>query len=724
MIVSSKNDGAVSKNPLLNEQLLAQTPSDIYDQTKAIRQGTRFWVRKMSELSPQDFDKHLKNAIEEHYPTERKTVLDLVLADWTARDRFHRHVDLVIHTLLSQLSNTKKYNKRTAPYYAFTQQFNIPDENYQRYQLQQQQRQTNVAMLNTSSSSYQVKSGAYIDLSRFSNCSDMVLMHGCCKLLQSMTLYLQGSVKVQEWVADCLRFACSEIIQQYTTWLVAGLAKKLQSQQSSLGCYSQFMQVLLKNCISSSSYVIPVLLKAFDETTLTWLLKQHLQVATIILHYFDDGQQVSKDMVVVELLKTKRKSYIDMLMNYLRENMSSTDPSLPRSRAWFRNHFLANILSLVGEDHQGQSVASCIFRQLLKARGDFEWYFGTPLVSAQQITFKTLQLASTHDIYAVKNTGLAAMLESIARMKDNIKKERLINDWFDLWTSSNNNEYKFTVPVGWILQCAGLYDQAPVVVKLMIKRLIHIGIHNQRRQPNTQEQDIMRLAPQRHFLDRVMDLILLSDAPEPDRLFEFVLSLSCEQYGTLDTFHDINQAIINTMIELDSELKLENLALSSTNQMPPPLPKSKIYKRKKNGKYHKKSRRQQAAMIRKHEEELEKYLKETNENVIKINNTMKALTTLTQRIFNFLVLLFNNTCSPSTVESTSNVLPLKERMQLELTSTLLLYYPLAKLVKLIREPEDLQDDIQTVIDLCLERLKNHPTDKGLHAQSQKILLNI
>lgn len=703
--------------------MLAPCPSDIYDQTEAIRQGTRFWVQKMSELSPQDFDMYLKNVIEKHYPTERKTVLDLVLADWTVRDRFHRHMDLVVHTLLSQLSKTKKYNKRTAPYYAFTQQFNIPDENYQRYQLQQQQRQTNVSILNTSSSSYQMKSGAYIDLSHFSNCSDMVLMHGCCTLLQSMTLYPDGSIKVEEWVADCLKFACSEIVQQYTTWLVAGLEKELGLLQQTPSHYAQYIQVLLKNCISFSSCVVPILLRSFDKTTMTWFLKQDPQVATIILHYFDDGQRVSKDMVVIELFKSKRKSYVNMLMNYLRENMSCTDPSLPRSRTWFRNHFLANILSLVGEDQHGQSVASCIFRQLLKTRDDFEWYFGTPLVPAQQITFKTLHLANAHDIYAVKNTGLAAMLEAIARMKDNTKKEQLINDWFDLWTSSNNNEYKFTVPVSWILQCAGLYDQAPVVVKLMIKRFIHIGIRHQQQQSN--EQDIMRLAPERHFLDRVMDLILLSDAPEPDRLFEFVLSLSCEQYGIQNTFNDINQAIISTMIELDSELRLENLALSSTNQMPPPSkPKPKIYKRRNDGKHNKKSRRQQAAMIRKHEEELEKYLKETNENVIKINNTMKALTTLTQRIFNFLVLLFNNTCSPSTVESTSNVLPLKERMQLELTSTLLLYYPLAKLVKLIREPEDLQDDIQTVIDLCLERLKNHPTNKELHEQSQKILLNM
>ncbi|CEP16599.1 hypothetical protein [Parasitella parasitica] len=720
-------------NPLLNSGLLINTPSDKYVQTESIRKATLYWIQKMGTLNPHEFDLHLKDAIQSHYPTDRKTILDLVLADWTARDRFHRHLGFVIDVVLTQLQKFR-YNRRTSPYYAFVQLFNIPDDHQQQQQQQQQQKQklqqqqpSDIILNDNSSLSYQTKSGAYIDLSQFSNCSDVVLMDGCCSILEKLTLSGNSS-NVEDWVTDCLQSATSDIVRRYAEFLTQGLEKELTTKQTP-SRHGQFMKVLLKTCVSQSAHVVPTLLQTFSDNGLEWLLKRNTQVATILLHYFDDGPQVSKDIVVRTIFTSKSKQFVDQLLSYLRQQMSGTDPKQPRSRAWFKHHFLSNLLSLVGEDRNGKSVASGVFRQLLKTRSDFEWYFATPLVPAQQISFKSLDLCNTHDIYAIKNTGLAAMLQEMVRLGDNAKKERLIHVWFDLWTvpqashNKNNNDYKFTVPVSWIIQCAGLYDQAPVLVKQMIKRFLEIGI--QQHVAVGQEQAMM---PERRFLERVMDLILLSDAPEPDSLFELVLNVCyySSEEGNNRTFQDINWTIINILIELSEELEVEMLVLASASNLPPPRPNpKKIYKKQRNNKrFNKKqqmSRLKLGATMKKHEEELEKYFEEISDNTSKINNAIKALTTLVQRVFNFLLRLLNDSSMLAFVDVSNKCLFIKQDIQQDLVDIPLFYDPLAKLDKLISEPEDLHEDIQTVIELSAECLRKK-VDQTLYEASQKILL--
>ncbi|KAI7896304.1 uncharacterized protein EV154DRAFT_492975 [Mucor mucedo] len=672
-------------NPLLNKELLESWTADKYSQAQSIRKGTLFWIQKMTTMTPSTFDMYLEKAIKQHYPADRKTVLDLLLADWTARDRFHRHLNFVADIIMSLLSK-KSYNKRSAPYYAFVHLFNIPDEHHQQ--------DTEAA----DASYYETKSGAFIDLSQFSNCSDQVLMNGCCRLLQRMTRG-DATQHVKDWVGDCLQNANSDIVQYYVGWLAQGLNTELESKTTS-SCFAPFLKVALSSCVSFSTYVVPTLLQTFSLTSLQWLLKQGDHANTILIHYFDDGPQVSKYMMVQGLFMTKPKKFIDLLLTHFREIMPGQDPKAPRSRAWFKNHFLGVILSLVGEDTTGQGVACCIFRQLFKTRDDFEWYFATPLVPvAKRINFKPLDLSNSHDIYSVKYSGLAAMLQEMVRLGDTDKKERLIKVWFDLWTSGS----KFTVPVSWVLQCAGLYDQAPVLVKQMIKRFVNIGLDQQQEQ----EQDIMRMAPERKFLDRIMDLVLLSDTPEPDSLFELVLNVSQSQ----NTFEEINWAIINILVELSEEIEVE-MSLTAAPERPPVKPISKRDRRRGNKKQKNLSARKLRDAMKKHEEELEKFLQETK------NNAIKALTTLVQRVFNFLLRLLNNATLADDAANAS--LSFKQDIQHKLTIIPLFYEPLSKLARLIREPEDLQEDIQTTIDLSVDYLKKQP-DTHLYETSQKIL---
>lgn len=96
-------------------------------------------------MIPDEFDMYMKNLIIQQYPTEQKTNLDTVLADWAVKDRFQRHRDLIIDTIISLLQKPR-YNNRTAPFYAFVHLFNLHEERLEA----------------AKDNSYKIKSGALI----------------------------------------------------------------------------------------------------------------------------------------------------------------------------------------------------------------------------------------------------------------------------------------------------------------------------------------------------------------------------------------------------------------------------------------------------------------------------------------------------------------------------------------------------------------------------------
>lgn len=632
-------------------------------------------------MTPAEFDVNLKKVILQQYPTDKKTVLDRLLADWTARDRFHRHLEYVANIMMDLLAN-KPYNKRSAPYYAFVQIFNIPDEHHQRH-----------------ADHYETKSGAYIDLSQYRNCSDQPLMKGCCQLLKSVT-QSRASPHVVEWVGDCLHNASVEIVKHYFTWLVEGFNKEILEKTNSPPPprFEPFLKVALKSCQSKSVYIVPILLKQFNYESLEWLLKENKPSAQALLHYFDDGPQISKHLMVQGLFKNKKVEYVNLLLTFLRDSMVVTDPQLFRSRSWFKNHFLGVILSLVGEDTTGQGVASCIFRQLFKTRDDFEWYFATALVNAEEkLNYKALHFANLHDVFDIKETGLAAVFHEMVRLKDTGKKKRVIKVWKDLWTSGS----KITVPVSWVLHCAGLYDQAPVLVKQMIKELVTIGLEQDQEQEEGQR--MISATPERSFADRIMDVVLLSDAPEPENLFELILNVSKRE----TVYQEVKQAIINILIELSEELEVELMASDSAIE---PKPKGDRVIGKVSKEKRQVSRKKMKRIIMMHAVSVEHAKEEKND-------TPKTITTLVQRVFNFLLPLLTNTSY--VVDEVNTSLLRKQEIRNELITAPLMYKPLSKLLRLIQEPEDLLEDVQSTVDMCMEYLKKRP---DVYDISQKILV--
>ena len=690
----------LATNPLLDATLLENWTTDKHKQIVSIQKGTLLWMQNMRDMVPTEFDVHLKSLILEHYPTDRKIVLDSLLADWTVRDIFQCHLDQVADTLIDLLS-TKPYNKRCAPFYAFIQLFNIPDENHQ-----QQHTNNETEMYH-----YETKSGAFIDLSQFSNCSDPPLMLGCSRLLQSLTK-TKANQRVRDWVGDCLHNASSDIIKNYFSWLAHGLNDDVSLKKDQTP-FALFLKVALNSCHTQSAHIVPILLQSFTFESLEWLVRYNRNSAeSTLVHYFDDGPQVSKNIMIQELFSTKSKRYMDLLLGFLREKMQGTDPKLPHSRAWFRNHFLGVILSFVGKDTKSQDVASCILRELFKAREKFEWYFGTALVQSEnQLDFKSLHLSNNHEVYTIKESGLAYVFHEMVKLGQADQKKHLLKVWFDLWTSQS----KITVPVSWILQCAGLYDQAPVLVKQMIKQWITIGLLEE----NTTDQNA------RSFVSRFMDLVLISDAPEPESLFELMLEVAISHRSF--PLKEVNDCIIHILIDLSEELDFETEQLSLTPTAPEtiketaqepeaivinttnPWKAARLRRRIEKANAREKSRKKLITAVKK---EVPQPTSNTNAKDNASLTTIKTLLILVQRVFDFLLRLLN---------STSRDLSIKQDIRQELINTPLIYEPLAKFARLVQKPDDLREDVQNVIVLCLDYLKKQP-DPTVYNISQRILV--
>ncbi|CEJ03843.1 hypothetical protein RMCBS344292_17818 [Rhizopus microsporus] len=344
------------KNPLMDYAPLLSPPSDnqLYTQ-KCVMDASCFWTRKLGDMIPEEFDLHMKNLIIQHYPTEQKTILDLTLANWAVRDRFRRHRDLIIDTLISLLKKPR-YNNRTAPFYAFIQLFNLQEEQLQL----------------TDSNTYKVKSGALIDVVQFGNCADQSLVEGCLLILKRITeAETTYSSKLENWVGDCLRITKPDVAQRYIEWL----CKQIREKQTH-SIYARYLLTALKETPHLSIHIVPVLLRYFDEKMLHWLLTSpDPKVASkIFSHYFGDGAQASKHLLIHDLYTSKSSAFMNKLFSYLSDEMPDTSPSSPKSRAWFKNHFLGPMLSVAGRG-DNNNVAAYFFQQLFKTSRDFECLF-------------------------------------------------------------------------------------------------------------------------------------------------------------------------------------------------------------------------------------------------------------------------------------------------------------------------------------------------------------
>lgn len=670
----------------------------------------------------------LREAVQHHYPNDRKIMLDILLAEWAVRDPFGCHTQVIMDAIFSMLEQSSRYNMRTAPFYAFIRVFSSSEDD-------EGSRETR---------GYNVNTGAALDISQYTRQVDEDVVCGCCEILKILTVH--SDKKTKDWTADCLRLASIEIVQWYIAWLTEQLNDENLTEKEDATQFGRHMQAALQNTrVQALSFqVVPILLKTASDQTLAWLIKNSPGCYSVLTSYFGECPQLSTHMLVMYLLQNKSMTFVDTLLQFLRTSMNINRLKSAKSRAWFQNHFTNAMLSVAGDDKSGNGVASRFFRQILKTRGDFDWYLATPFVSEendqaadnvlQPSDFGLLDIAKTHDVLPVRNIGLVSLLQEMVRLGDSAKSERLVEIWNSLWTTSSGNGDDFTVPFSWILQCIGLYDQAPAVVKQMFERFIRICIQRTMdlliREQATTEQT---------YVKRIIDLMMLSDVPDVESVLDLFIQIYDEQSKDeqqRDILDDHTLwSIMATLVEITEELKVEMTASSSTEQQQqqqdtkeyhhqepthttpatPPSPFSThnnarrlpraLRKRLRGKPYRRWLRRRQkqskdtaiAAVV---DMDIDKPSTASPAETVK--KTTKTLLILVQRVLNFLLLLFES------LEQSIMELDAKQRLRRKLTEWLLFYEPLGALRKLLESHSELADDLQNLIDRCFLSLQDRP----------------
>ncbi|KAI8145386.1 hypothetical protein BJV82DRAFT_577057 [Fennellomyces sp. T-0311] len=645
------------KNPLytgISEKML---PSDTVVKMEWLRDGIAEWTTLYRKTFANEFNMYLADLVQRYYPNDRKTMLDVILAYWTIRDPCNEHRSIIIDAILTLLKEKAPYNRRSAPYYAFTQLYSAPTNDFTR-QL-----------------SASAKTGADIDTSQFTNNVAIALKKGCFLTLQKLTPHTEVT---KGWITDCLQEAMPEIVEWYSESIATMLTR---SGDPLIG--KRLCQILKSQRIASlGSYVVPTLLQALDTKSLVWLRTNSNDFGDIVQQYFSEKAPLTRQLLLTNLLREKPKGYMDQLLAMLRETRST-------DRAWFLNHFLSALLNVAGDGTE--SVASQIFRQVLKTRADFIWCFGAaPLDNSN---FKGLDISKGHEILAIKQIGLVSMFHEMVRLGDVTKTARLVQMWYTLWTGENSS---FTVPVSWIMQCTGLYDEAPAVVKQMIERLIRIGI----RQGINKHQEGDAIVPgfsqsSTSFVTSIVDLMVLADVPELDTVTDVFLRLYQEESpdGAMDD--EIVWSVVEILVQIVEELKLE---METTR------PDKKQQRQKSKGKVFKQGKKK-----RKNQRQLSKFQKKAGRMAADITNggdpmdidqeqssKIKAILQLVQRILTFLL---NLGSYHQGIE-----LQAKVRLRNRLAEWLLLYEPLGTLKGLLQQESDLLDDLQSTTDVYIQNL--------------------
>ncbi|KAI9493533.1 hypothetical protein BDB00DRAFT_822332 [Zychaea mexicana] len=753
------------KNPLYNSVSNEKLSSDIINKVQLLREGIKSWHDLFLQVPSSEFDLYLKDLVQRYYPSQQKTMLDTMLAFWTIRNPYNQHRTVIIDALLRRLEEKGPYNRRTSPFYAYTQLYRTPVD-------------TSIGALYTKKElRASAKTGADIDITQFTNSySNAALKQGCFETLKQLTPHAETITK--GWVADCLQEAMPEVVESYIEYLATNLSQEnlRRNKQQTVGG-KHLCEVLRNPRITSlGAHVVPKLLQALNENSLLWLRLNSPDFVNLVQQYFSECAQLTKQLLVVSLLQTKPRMYMDELLGLLREKAPSTTPPSTLSpggrTTWFVNHFISALLTVAGDGSEG--VASQIFRQILKTRADFIWYLGAPSLPLkdkednistsgggknqqyQDGNFKGLEIAKTHEILAIKQIGLVSMFHEMVRLGDTTKTERLVEIWYTLWTAENSS---FTVPVSWIMQCTGLYDEAPAVVKQMIERLMRIGIRQdihkkaqlQQLQQGGEEggtnEDVPGLSlsqSSRLFVVSIIDLMVLADIPELDTVMDVFLRIYQEesQEGAVDD--ELVWSVVEILIQLVEELRMQrtadhNSATTTTttaaqrnnNQLQSHL--QKLLRRKRqdlqkqlfktgNRSPAKKARRQMAKLQKRlqaaataaateasspsslaytghgnGDESMDIDDDQQQAAFLQSSKKTKALLQLVQRALTFLLNLGSYDEGGMEVQA-------RIRLRNKMSEWLLLYEPLSMFKGLLQQESDLLEDLNSTIDVYIQNL--------------------
>lgn len=636
-------------------------PGDAIAKMKLLQRAILMWMNEYKKLGETQFNMHLRTLLKLQYPTNNKTILDALVAYWTIRDPYGNQQDVILDTFMEILGEIK-YHHRISPYYAFIEYF---------------KGWSGRADDMSDANGYNITAGAEINVSRYIGYGNPALLRGCCRMLER----LSSNRAAHGWIVSCIENIHPDIAIWYVGWIIEQYNSEHQH-------YGRLLELVLSSSRMMDLVMdtVPVILKTIHDERWLWFLQQP-KCSKVIIKYFQGYPQLSTQLLITHLLQTRSKDFIDNLLNKLQNAMDNTQLHGSESRAWFANHFMGPVVTMVGES-KDNSVALQLFDRMLSEDGSYEFFLGTSFEGNDIIpssAFDILHVTTQHTVFSVQHLGMVSLLHEMVQLRDKVKTQRLVTEWERQWLKDNCT--LFSVSEKWVFQLIGLYDKAPAQIKQMIEQFINIGIQHDQ-QKSTQ------------FSDRMMELMMIGDVPEMETLFD-LFSRSHEHYYGKENDDRDDQVVfimISILLSIGEELQF---AQNHPEYYPKPVAASEQHgsdsgtgnkKRKVMTKRKQQASKWQNKKKGRHQQQQHSQY-----------SARQLLIVLSQRAISFLATVMEDEPGES---------PLKEIWRTKLTTHPLFYESLRSLSQAVENDVDIRNDLQALVDRCLGRLDKEKVNQA------------
>lgn len=505
------------RNPLISSAIMEPPPGSELERAQLLETPMSQWNYQLQTFPLSDFDHHLQQIIEKHYPNDKKTVLDLLLVEWMQKVEIENYLQTIMSYIIDRVREVQ-YDKRSSPFWAILHLFSRTDYSQ-----------------GESKPLYGEISGAQVEADE--GWVDQRKQKTCDRILQILT-DANTNNKLTPWINDILQVASSRVLATYLEWIAHKVAPVDKSATRSPRIpapgskYSKQLNEVFKgeHIKNKADTVIPTLMRAMEITTFLELVERRAYLNVMLKTYFAKPPELAIELLVEDLLNVLTKESAFELFRVIGYTGRA-------DTQWFSNHFLGPVVRKAGD---GNRTWADTLVELLKSPGRFSPFFLRPF-NAEESTAarmqkndepsrsKSLQLLKDRNVMQARPCGLLRFFEEIMKLQDPVRDMEVTNLWVMAW-----GLHEFEVDSTWLLHCFLFFGQASASVKSQIDFYLrnfirdHFHIVNTGLDNNNFEQAAHRRtedsAEGLHFVRALADMALLSDIEDPEDVFTLLVS--------------------------------------------------------------------------------------------------------------------------------------------------------------------------------------------------------
>ncbi|ORX90759.1 hypothetical protein K493DRAFT_380164 [Basidiobolus meristosporus CBS 931.73] len=427
-------------NVLGPDFIVAPPPHAMYDRDKLVTKGVELWIRYAGEESVTTFSEQLKDLIGSQYPSDRKFLLEHVIAVWLTWEP--EKFQLILEPLSAMVKKRKRiYNKRASPFYALVQLFNPTTER--------------VSLIFDPTAELQA------DYSIDVKCPDL-----CQNLLQYLTEENTNDHLVT-WIIDCLSITSPLVQKRYFKWLIEKIDWDDTSNVGTENTTNYMHQLLSllkddKNKSTMSAALVSVFFTSWKNREA--LFKSQELRPTLVNYFNNPGSIAAQNQLYILLADEPEDSRFAIILELL---TALKEHSEPGSIKWFYNLILPVMIDVIVE--KDQSLAAHLFETLVIDEAWFSFLF----FNSKDIEVKSQELGSLEAlIQPDASRGLLLLVQAITQLEQYNIQSRISDMWLHQWKRKKIDRL-------WILALISLYPQSPKALQEMVVQLVQCTLDHE-----------------------------------------------------------------------------------------------------------------------------------------------------------------------------------------------------------------------------------------------------